>query len=234
MLSFTVLGQDCGFEAEKFRQLSTATYGRGHQLYMGVTISSMWAWSSALYGRGHQLCCRAMCYEMLHICQLHIHDAGIPLSTISPRHLIELRFGHYLSTVNFNNPTRGDLTFVTGCAILLKVSIQRLVHYRPKGKDRPSKLRQETVSHTVTPLPAGQLHSSLTSPSTMQIMRCSGIKHTATGLWTSRDMFSARWPLVPPLALKASAFFLAWIHTAAHNIRLAWKNDGPELTAVKF
>lgn len=115
MLSFTVLGQDCGFEAEKFRQLSTATYGRGHQLYMGVTISSMWAWSSALYGRGHQLCCRAMCYEMLHICQLHIHDAGIPLSTISPRHLIELRFGHYLSTVNFNNPTRGDLTFVTSC-----------------------------------------------------------------------------------------------------------------------
>lgn len=41
MLSFTVLGQDCGFEAEKFRQLSTATYGRGHQLYMGVAISSV-------------------------------------------------------------------------------------------------------------------------------------------------------------------------------------------------
>lgn len=83
--------------------LRQRSLGNCPQLHMGVIISSMWAWSSALYGCGHQLCCRAMCYEMLHICQLHIHDAGIPLSTISPRHLIDLRFGHYLSTVNFNN-----------------------------------------------------------------------------------------------------------------------------------
>lgn len=171
---------------------------------------------------------------MLHICQLHIHDAGIPLSTISPRHLIELRFGHYLSTVNFNN----SIIQLEVIWLLWQV-VPSCWKYPSRdwytiGMDRPSKLCQETVSHTVTPLPAGQLLSSLTSPSTMQIMRCSGIKHTATGLWTSRDMFSARWPLVPPLALKASAFFSAWIHTAAHNIRLAWKNHGPELTAVKF
>ena len=36
---------------------------------------------------------------------------------------------------------------------------------------------------------AEQLHASLTSPSTMLSIRWSGVKHAATGLWSSGDVF---------------------------------------------